>query len=318
MFYTSSRLRLLDWRPVEFQRQVRVLDRDNVGLVAKFEAPVSRRRSTPFCLATTHLLFNPKAGEVKLAQMVCLLAELNQLATPPPGQPRLPCIVCGDLNSLPSSPLLTFLETGSLNYSGLRRDQIAGYQLRETSQRLPIPAPLLPPEVPISHMCTPSDDMPTPPTDSLLLHGTTYLSVYSSQHSSPRPSSNNPSSRGPSHDLSPSPGASSTPAAATFGGVHPSTTQSGQTSTSRQPTKSGGRAQSSGTHKSVTTYHLKASEMVDYIHYTPTGFQLLGRQSLISPRRLREMGPQPHHLQPSDHLWLMARLQLFPGTPTNH
>lgn len=36
-----------------------------------------------FCVATTHLLYNPKAGEVKLAQMSCLFAELHRMATIP-------------------------------------------------------------------------------------------------------------------------------------------------------------------------------------------------------------------------------------------
>lgn len=39
--------------------------------------------SKQFCVATTHLLYNPKAGEVKLAQMSCLLAELHKIATIP-------------------------------------------------------------------------------------------------------------------------------------------------------------------------------------------------------------------------------------------
>ena len=39
--------------------------------------------SKEFCVATTHLLYNPKAGEVKLAQMSCLLAELHKMATIP-------------------------------------------------------------------------------------------------------------------------------------------------------------------------------------------------------------------------------------------
>lgn len=36
-----------------------------------------------FCLANTHLLFNPKAGEVKLAQVGLLLAELHKIARKP-------------------------------------------------------------------------------------------------------------------------------------------------------------------------------------------------------------------------------------------
>ena len=34
-----------------------------------------------FCVAITHLLFNPKAGEVKLAQLAYLFAELHKMAS---------------------------------------------------------------------------------------------------------------------------------------------------------------------------------------------------------------------------------------------
>ncbi len=34
-----------------------------------------------FCVATTHLLYNPKAGEVKLAQLGFLMAKLHQMTT---------------------------------------------------------------------------------------------------------------------------------------------------------------------------------------------------------------------------------------------
>ena len=51
------------------------LDRDNIGLIGKF---VTRHgpKNTPFCVATTHLLFNPRRDDVKLAQMAILLAGL--------------------------------------------------------------------------------------------------------------------------------------------------------------------------------------------------------------------------------------------------
>ena len=48
--------------------------------------------SKQFCVATTHLLYNPKAGEVKLAQMSCLFAELHRIATVS-GKPS-PLYVC--------------------------------------------------------------------------------------------------------------------------------------------------------------------------------------------------------------------------------
>lgn len=37
VFYTTSRLKVLEWKEVEFQRGVQILDRDNVGIVIKFQ-----------------------------------------------------------------------------------------------------------------------------------------------------------------------------------------------------------------------------------------------------------------------------------------
>ncbi len=48
-----------------------------------YRAQGSSNADRSFCVATTHLLFNPKAGEVKLAQLSFLLAELHKLATAP-------------------------------------------------------------------------------------------------------------------------------------------------------------------------------------------------------------------------------------------
>ena len=48
-----------------------------------FVADVYCSNGKEFCVATTHLLYNPKAGEVKLAQMSCLFAELHRMATIP-------------------------------------------------------------------------------------------------------------------------------------------------------------------------------------------------------------------------------------------
>lgn len=262
-----------------------------------------RRGTSTFCVGTTHLLFNPKAGEVKLAQLACLLAELDHMASIP-GNPPLPCLLCGDLNSLSLSPLMRFIETGVLDYSQLTGNQVAGY-FNERSQLRPIPVPLFPPTIAIGQDCrhssaltstqadtasrtsTPSQTVPASPS-SVLSHHFTFTSAY------PHPSTGNPPS-------------------------------------------------------SVTTYHMAAFETVDYIHYTPSaspspsttathtgwaarggrgkpvspagsggdgahsrgGFRLLGRRALPSTHTLLGLGPQPHHLLPSDHLWLLASFQLI-------
>lgn len=257
-------------------------------------------------MGTTHLLFNPRAGEVKLAQLACLLAELDQMASAP-GSPSLPCILCGDLNSLPLSPLLQFIETGQLDYSQLTAHQVAGY-FNERSEHRPIPVPLLPPTVPIGQDCR-------------------YISaVTKAQEDTASAPSGSAHEAGPT---APSPVLS-----------HPFSF------TSTYPRPSTGNPPST-----VTTYHTSAFETVDYIHYTPAdspsppthtgpaapggrnkqvttpsspsgsggasrgkgGFRLLSRRALPSTHTLLGLGPQPHHLLPSDHLWLLASFQLIPA-----
>ena len=119
-------------------------------------------------MATTHLLFNPKAGDVKLAQLSCLLAELHQLASTS-DQGLHPCILCGDFNSVPGSPLLRFIGESRLDYSALSALQIAGYFRDSTASRR-IPMPLLPPHLGIGQDCVyrdlPSDMSQSSPSTS--------------------------------------------------------------------------------------------------------------------------------------------------------
>lgn len=302
--------------------------------------PLSDGQGPPMvCVATTHLLFNPRAGEVKLAQLACLLAELDHMASSP-GGPSLPCILCGDMNSVPLSPLLRFIETGLLDYAHLTGNQVAGYY-HERSRNRPIPTPLFPPDVAIGQdcrYCSPPSPMAADTTE-----GTGELSTGAS---------------GPAHEEGSGDSSPSTAAAPRAVLSHPFSFSSAYPHPSRGSPPS-----------TVTTYHMSAFETVDYIHYTPwndpatvhphtphlappaatfshtgpvsatasqvskdravlsasspasrgvttpstgwAGFRLLSRHALLSTHTLLELGPQPHNLLPSDHLWLLACLQLI-------
>lgn len=121
--FKSCRLSLLSSNPIEFLRPGdTLLDRDNVGLVLLLQphdAASSSGRPTSICVANTHLLYNPRRGDIKLAQLAVLLAEISRFSRPPNGSSS-PVVLCGDFNSTPLSPLYRFLTTGRLNYSGLK------------------------------------------------------------------------------------------------------------------------------------------------------------------------------------------------------
>ena len=127
-----------------------LLDRDNVGLITVFEYVTSckkdnnggRTDAKPWlpvsvCIANTHLLFNPRRGDIKLAQLAILLSEIDDWASKcmPQYDPRhtqyCPVILCGDFNSVPHSPLYDLITTGYLEYTGLQAKEISGQERNE-------------------------------------------------------------------------------------------------------------------------------------------------------------------------------------------
>lgn len=178
--FKSSRLSLLSSNPVEFLRPGdALLDRDNVGLVLLLQpngVASSLSRSSSICVANTHLLYNPRRGDVKLAQLAILLAEISRMSRLPNGAIS-PVVLCGDLNSTPLSPLYRFLTTGCLNYGGLKMGsvrllqpwqqsntpidqligqfsclQVSGQENSPRGHRL-LPCPIWSPSLGIDHRC---------------------------------------------------------------------------------------------------------------------------------------------------------------------
>jgi protein angel len=86
------------------------------------------------CIATTHILYNPKRGDCKLAQVQLLLAHLDRMAF---RCSKLidnkliptywPTILCGDFNCSNTSKLYEFIVESKLkNYKELNRNDLSG------------------------------------------------------------------------------------------------------------------------------------------------------------------------------------------------
>ncbi|KAM8819280.1 protein angel homolog 2 isoform 4-T4 [Rhynchonycteris naso] len=117
--FKHSKFSLLSVNPVEFYRpDVPLLDRDNVGLVLLLQPKIPSGASPAICVANTHLLYNPRRGDIKLTQLAMLLAEISSVAHQKDGS-FCPIVMCGDFNSVPGSPLYSFIKEGKLNYEGL-------------------------------------------------------------------------------------------------------------------------------------------------------------------------------------------------------
>ncbi|KAJ8396847.1 hypothetical protein AAFF_G00011700 [Aldrovandia affinis] len=154
--YRRTRFVQLSFRLVEYYRPwLEMLDRDNVGVVLLLQ-PVSLQGSevtalgSPLCVANTHLLFNPRRGDVKLAQLAMILAEIDATVK----GTSCPVILCGDFNSVPNMPLYNFITTQQLYYHGLPAWMISGQEdLSYKTHHRRLYAPLWPSSLGISDNC---------------------------------------------------------------------------------------------------------------------------------------------------------------------
>lgn len=127
--FKHSKFSLLSVNPVEFyRRDVPLLDRDNVGLVLLLQPKIPSAASPAICVANTHLLYNPRRGDIKLTQLAMLLAEISSVAHQKDGS-FCPIVMCGDFNSVPGSPLYSFIKEGKLNYEGLAIGKVSAFLL---------------------------------------------------------------------------------------------------------------------------------------------------------------------------------------------
>lgn len=73
---------------------LQTLNRCNVAMAAKFALESYEKKE--FLISTTHLLFNPRRTDIRLAQLQILLAELHRIANL--NDEIIPIILTGDFN----------------------------------------------------------------------------------------------------------------------------------------------------------------------------------------------------------------------------
>lgn len=165
IFYHGDKFELKKTLPVDFNRGVDILDRDNVALLIMLQPKKdwTGGQDMRLCVATTHLLFNPKRGDIKLAQLAVLLAELDRFTRkgiePGTGMPLYhPSILCGDFNAVPYSEIYRLVHRGRLKYENLISKDISGQQDDESMGLVRFVAkPLLPKPIGITEQCQYAD-----------------------------------------------------------------------------------------------------------------------------------------------------------------
>lgn len=237
-----------------------------------------------FCVVTTHIFWNPKFEDVKLRQAIYLMYQLQQLW---PHKDRL--ILCGDFNSTPDSALATFVRTGSVDIRSWDPKVIVGRGGYHGQCKDLDSFGLTPGAQP--QAIEPIDQSSPLDHDSLfrllkcpvMSHPFRFESVYSLQISSDQ-----------SNVASSSNAASSSSA--------PSSSSSSQSNAkSKRPT--------SGNTEPITSHFQQFSGTLDYI-FTSPGVHATSLLSVPTNDEIKELGWLPNTSFASDHIILMAQLQL--------
>ena len=326
VFFKTSAFALVSSRAIEFKRSgVPLMDRDNVAIIALLRPTTRHARNVRVAVANTHLLFNMKRGDIKLAQLACLFAELDDISKlPPPGASsrkehaggatvpaqHCPVILCGDFNCTPFNPLYDFVTKGNLDYCGLSKTELSGQQQfrRSFPRKSLLNANIIPWELGITLTCQkrqgeagPAKAAETPRQHDESASGTHEGVGTEHAHSSDAP-----------EPAGIAPGAEQATAGAEVAAFTTATCLEHRLQLSsvydhRFPDG----------HAEVTTFHDSTSCTVDYILYS-TGagctrcrdshgqLELSGKLSLLAERQLAALGGLPSKMLSSDHLSLGA------------
>lgn len=304
-----------------FRPDCELLDRDNVGIVLLLQPVITRgsevtAKGPPLCVANTHLLFNPRRGDVKLAQLAIVLAKIDRLVESCRARGDLCNVVlCGDFNCVPNMPLYQLITTGQLHYHGLPVWMLSGQEDRSYQvHHHRLFAPPWPSSLGITDQCQYARSREEP--EGVQYSHDFMLQLRFCEAAVVRP-----------QDLEMIPGVTDcTPDPEEKRCPAPST-RFRQTISHSLNLRSVYRHVIPGTDLSeVTTLHTEAGATVDYIFYTAgpdpmgdhkgggqlpgDGLKLISRLSLLSEQDLWSMKGIPNDIYPSDHLCLLARFQL--------
>ncbi|XP_053289787.1 protein angel homolog 1 [Pleuronectes platessa] len=323
--YRSSCFSEVSVTSLEFYRpDTELLNRHNVGIVLLLRLLVTHGSETKakgplHCVANTHLLFNPKRGDLKLAQLAIVLAEIDRVVKSCKAKgEQCNVVLCGDFNSVPQMPLYQLITTGELYYQGLPAWMISGQEdLSYKTHCYRLFAPLWPSCLGITDNCqytTVNDLFESGRPKSGKCRHDFMLQLRYCPAACVRPV-----------DLALIPGVTdNTPDASRENQSYERSFR--HTLRHRLDLESVYKHILPGSGASeVTSLHSEMGATVDYIFFSPrrissdqraggdcvsSGLKLISSLSLLSEDVLWSMKGLPNHMFPSDHLCLLAKFQL--------
>ncbi|KAJ1476509.1 Endonuclease/exonuclease/phosphatase, partial [Baffinella frigidus] len=144
LLWRKSRLKMRAAKDLGY-RVSETFDRDNVGQVVALETVESAAHpggeagaGQVLVVGNTHVLFNPRRGDIKLQQIATLVAaaaSMSDQIAEETGRP-VPVILCGDFNTAPFSPIYEFLARGTLLLDRHQSpSQLSGQEVWEVWER---------------------------------------------------------------------------------------------------------------------------------------------------------------------------------------
>ncbi|KAL3144097.1 hypothetical protein ABBQ32_003887 [Trebouxia sp. C0010 RCD-2024] len=127
-FWNAAKLRCRDSKMINFAD---IGLRDNVAQILMLEDADSEGQR--IVIANTHILFNPKRGDIKVAQIRIILEAVHDMRQRYGG--TVPCMFMGDLNLTPDSALYSFIATGQLDCLAQDPRNMSGQQESRSSQQ---------------------------------------------------------------------------------------------------------------------------------------------------------------------------------------
>lgn len=136
ILWNSSRYRLLRSFPIEFNRaHSSRMNFDNValgGLFASLQDP-----NLIVCVVSTHFLFDPQRGDLKMGQAQYLLSIVEDVVEEARLQyaaSEIPILIAGDMNSTPYSGIWELFRSGRIS---LDMKNLSGWRTEIGGQRIP-------------------------------------------------------------------------------------------------------------------------------------------------------------------------------------
>ena len=307
VFYKRNKFILEEHSLVSYYREdVPVLNRDNVAIVMVLcIKQTSSTLPAHLCIANTHLLFNAKRGDVKLAQLTLLLAEIDKLTHrkfDDGTTKRCPVIMCGDFNMTPFCELYKLIVEGKLVYEGLLSRVMSGQEFN-SGKDVRLPREFLPESVGVSDNCQFVSQTGTAVASEINFANDKYISFGNNEYFSM------------STDFK-----SQTFQRATGTLSHMLNFISAYKH---------GKFYRGKWHSEITTHTRHTNETVDFIFYTVASkstfwrygrlhvidvvedqLQLIATLELLQDEEMLSVGNLPNDLNASDHLLLAAKFQL--------